>query len=66
MTKAEKLRRAREVKECLAFFVSWQSRYMQEYLKEQGRDPAQLSLGQLLAARGKLDALIEDVRAEAQ
>lgn len=60
-TQTQRVSRAREIRRHLQLYVSWQSGYMREYLRDQGSDPEEVSLDQLVLARGKLDALIADL-----
>jgi hypothetical protein len=57
--------RARSVRNYLRFFISYQDGWMQGHLKEQGRDPEMQGLGMLLLAKEELDALVEEMTAEA-
>ncbi len=64
MTKKERLRRARRIRQELGLFVSYQTAYMEKLLREKNVNPGYAAMNRLLMARHELSTLITDLYAE--
>jgi hypothetical protein len=60
LTKAQRVKRARQVRRALSVYLTWQEKFMAEAHPD--RDPDEQRWGCLLAARAELDRLVREER----